>query len=82
MPQDEETGDLKSQHETRQGDVVSGSYSLREPDGRLRIVTYTADPVHGFNAVVRSQGEPTVDATTVAVAARTGQPRPPAARRL
>ncbi|XP_026272302.1 cuticle protein 18.6-like [Frankliniella occidentalis] len=56
--QDEETGDLKSQHETRQGDVVSGRYALREPDGRMRIVTYTADAVNGFNAVVRNQGEP------------------------
>ncbi|KAK3926854.1 Cuticle protein 18.6, isoform A, partial [Frankliniella fusca] len=62
--QDEETGDLKSQHETRQGDVVSGRYALREPDGRLRIVTYTADAVNGFNAVVRNQGEPSAAAAS------------------
>lgn len=29
-----------------------GSYSLVEPDGSLRTVIYTADPVNGFNAVV------------------------------
>nr|XP_018910410.1 PREDICTED: larval cuticle protein A2B-like [Bemisia tabaci] len=46
------TGDTKSQHETRDGDVVQGSYSLVEPDGTLRTVNYAADPVNGFNAVV------------------------------
>lgn len=50
--QDPVTGDAKSQEETRDGDVVRGSYSLVEPDGSLRTVTYTADPVSGFNAVV------------------------------
>ena len=30
---DHHTGDIKSQHETRDGDVVKGSYSLVEPDG-------------------------------------------------
>ncbi|XP_054270129.1 cuticle protein 21-like [Macrosteles quadrilineatus] len=46
------TGDSKSQHESRDGDVVQGSYSLVEPDGSVRTVDYTADPVNGFNAVV------------------------------
>nr|XP_018910411.1 PREDICTED: larval cuticle protein A2B-like [Bemisia tabaci]XP_018911444.1 PREDICTED: larval cuticle protein A2B-like [Bemisia tabaci] len=46
------TGDDKSQQESRQGDVVQGSYSLTEPDGSRRTVEYTADPVNGFNAVV------------------------------
>ncbi|KAJ8731858.1 hypothetical protein PYW08_014588 [Mythimna loreyi] len=49
---DHTTGDVKSQHETRDGDVVKGQYSLVEPDGSIRTVDYTADPVHGFNAVV------------------------------
>ncbi|CAG7732035.1 unnamed protein product [Allacma fusca] len=49
---DPTTGDQKSQQETRDGDNVSGSYSLVEPDGSLRTVTYTADAVNGFNAVV------------------------------
>ncbi|XP_069696246.1 cuticle protein 19.8-like [Periplaneta americana] len=47
------TGDAKSQHETRSGDVVQGSYSLVEPDGHVRTVLYAADPVNGFNAVVQ-----------------------------
>uniref|UniRef100_A0A1B0FH50 Cuticle protein n=1 Tax=Glossina morsitans morsitans TaxID=37546 RepID=A0A1B0FH50_GLOMM len=52
---DGSTGDVKSQHETRNGDVVEGAYSLIEPDGTRRIVQYTADPVHGFNAVVQRE---------------------------
>lgn len=49
---DAHTGDIKSQQETRDGDVVKGEYSLVEPDGTKRIVTYTADHHNGFNAVV------------------------------
>ncbi|XP_043283499.1 larval cuticle protein A3A-like [Venturia canescens] len=49
------TGDIKNQQETRDGDVVHGSYSLVEADGSRRIVDYTADPVNGFNAVVRKE---------------------------
>ncbi|KAJ8891640.1 hypothetical protein PR048_004168 [Dryococelus australis] len=50
--QDALTGDSKSQQESRDGDVVQGSYSLTEPDGTRRTVEYTADPINGFNAVV------------------------------
>ncbi|KAM7354928.1 cuticular protein 66Cb isoform 1-T1 [Cochliomyia hominivorax] len=46
------TGDVKSQHETRDGDSVKGQYSLVEPDGSIRTVDYTADKHNGFNAVV------------------------------
>ncbi|KAL0840201.1 hypothetical protein ABMA28_015490 [Loxostege sticticalis] len=56
---DPSTGDVKSQHETREGDVVKGQYSLVEPDGSIRTVDYTADAVNGFNAVVSKTG-PTV----------------------
>ncbi|XP_063358738.1 adult-specific cuticular protein ACP-20-like [Cydia amplana] len=50
------TGDNKAQSEQRQGGVVKGSYSLSEPDGTVRVVDYTADPVTGFNAVVKRIG--------------------------
>ncbi|KAK9745567.1 Insect cuticle protein [Popillia japonica] len=50
--QDGLTGDNKQQQESRDGDVVQGSYSLVEPDGTRRVVQYQADPVNGFNAVV------------------------------
>ncbi|KAL3283019.1 hypothetical protein HHI36_006176 [Cryptolaemus montrouzieri] len=51
--QDYHTGDIKSQHETRDGDVVKGEYSVVEPDGSIRTVTYTSDKHSGFNAIVR-----------------------------
>lgn len=46
------TGDIKNVQEQSDNGVVTGSYSLREPDGAIRTVTYTADDVSGFNAVV------------------------------
>lgn len=58
---------MKSQHETRDGDVVKGQYSLVEPDGSVRTVDYTADDHNGFNAVVTKTG-PTVHASPVHVA--------------
>ncbi|XP_072940670.1 uncharacterized protein [Epargyreus clarus] len=53
---DPHTGDIKSQHETREGDAVHGSYSLHEADGTVRQVDYTADKHSGFNAIVHRQG--------------------------
>ncbi|XP_047987231.1 larval cuticle protein A2B-like [Leguminivora glycinivorella] len=50
------TGDNKAQSEHREGGIVKGSYSLSEPDGTIRVVDYTADPVSGFNAVVKRIG--------------------------
>ncbi|XP_055550557.1 cuticle protein 8-like [Wyeomyia smithii] len=52
---DEHTGDIKSQHETRQGDEVHGQYSLLDSDGHHRVVDYHADHHSGFNAVVRRE---------------------------
>ncbi|CAG9133194.1 unnamed protein product [Plutella xylostella] len=56
--QDSHTGDVKQQKESRQGDAVHGSYSLVQPDGVQRIVEYTSDKEHGFNAIVRYEGQP------------------------
>ncbi|CAH2075440.1 unnamed protein product, partial [Iphiclides podalirius] len=53
---DPHTGDVKSQQEERDGDVVRGSYSLVEPDGTTRTVNYSADDHNGFNAVVQRTG--------------------------
>ncbi|XP_054262492.1 cuticle protein 19-like [Macrosteles quadrilineatus] len=50
------TGDVKNQWEERDGDVVKGEYSLVEPDGTIRTVSYTADDHNGFNAVVHKTG--------------------------
>jgi hypothetical protein len=59
------TGDNKAQEESREGDVVRGSYSLVEADGSIRKVNYYADPINGFNAVV-SKSAPVVVAEPVA----------------
>ncbi|XP_031827214.1 cuticular protein 5 isoform X2 [Nomia melanderi] len=61
------TGDNKAQEETRNGDVVQGSYSLIEPDGSRRVVSYAADPINGFNAVV--QKDPSITVKTAVAAA-------------
>ncbi|OWR45665.1 cuticular protein CPR67A [Danaus plexippus plexippus] len=53
--QDGLTGDSKSQQESRDGDVVHGSYSVIDPDGTKRTVEYTADDHNGFNAVVHKE---------------------------
>lgn len=62
---DSQTGDIKQQHEQRDGDNVQGSYSLVDSDGLHRTVDYTADEVNGFNAVVRR--EPIAAAVTAHV---------------
>lgn len=49
---EESTGDIKEHSETREGYKVRGSYSLVDPDGYKRTVTYMADNVNGFNAIV------------------------------
>lgn len=55
---DEHTGDIKSQHESRRGDTVTGQYSLVQPDGIRRTVDYRADDYRGFRATVNNDGRP------------------------
>lgn len=49
------TGDMKSQHETRNGDQVQGQYTMMDSDGYQRIVDYRADDKNGFDAEVRRE---------------------------
>ncbi|CAG9784941.1 unnamed protein product [Diatraea saccharalis] len=51
--EDPHTGDFKSQHEHRDGDVVKGYYSLHQPDGSIRHVDYHGDKHSGFHADVK-----------------------------
>lgn len=69
--QDTLSGDSKGHVEERDGDVVRGEYSLIDADGFRRTVTYTADSINGFNAVVRREplvavAEPLIKAAPVA----------------
>lgn len=52
---DEKTGDIKRQSETASNGVVKGQYSLIDSDGFRRVVEYTADDHHGFQATVRRE---------------------------
>ncbi|XP_030377182.1 cuticle protein 8 [Scaptodrosophila lebanonensis] len=63
---DSVTGDIKSQVESRSGSNVVGTYSVLDADGYKRTVTYTADDINGFNAVV--QREPVVAVRAAAAA--------------
>ncbi|KAH8271394.1 hypothetical protein KR018_008243, partial [Drosophila ironensis] len=67
--QDSLSGDNKGHVEERDGDIVRGEYSLIDADGFKRTVTYTADPVNGFNAVVRREPIAAVVAEPLKVAA-------------
>lgn len=67
---DQRTGDVKSQHESRNGDVVHGQYTINDPDGSRRVVDYSAGPYTGFNAIVqRTPGAHPVPVATVAAVA-------------
>ncbi|XP_053686590.1 cuticle protein 19-like [Sabethes cyaneus] len=50
------TGDSKDQWEHRDGDIVKGQYTLYEADGTKRVVEYTSDKHHGFQAHVKREG--------------------------
>ncbi|KAL7044551.1 hypothetical protein ACKWTF_001958 [Chironomus riparius] len=52
---DTQTGDIKRQHEVAKDGAISGEYSLFDADGFRRVVTYTADDHHGFQANVQRE---------------------------
>nr|XP_050867676.1 interleukin enhancer-binding factor 3-like [Vespula vulgaris] len=54
--EDHHTGDFHGQKESRNGHSVSGEYSVKEPGGALRVVSYHADK-DGFHAVVHTSGK-------------------------
>jgi Insect cuticle protein len=52
---DEQTGDIKRQSETASNGAIKGQYSLIDSDGYRRVVEYTADDHHGFQAEVKRE---------------------------
>lgn len=63
---------------TKSSVCAQGQYSVVDADGTRRIVDYTADALHGFNAVVRREGTPH-SLPIVRAVARTLVPAPPPA---
>ena len=53
---DEETGNIQSHSSTSDGQVVTGKYSVKLPDGRTQTVAYTVNPTSGFVAEVSYEG--------------------------
>jgi hypothetical protein len=49
---DDDLTNYQNRQEERDGGVVKGSYSVIDPDGYVRTVTYTADSKNGFQAKV------------------------------
>ena len=54
---DDYSGNNYGHEEESDGNVVTGEYFVQLPDGRLQIVTYTADHENGYQAQVRYEGE-------------------------
>ncbi|EZA57093.1 hypothetical protein DMN91_007605 [Ooceraea biroi] len=54
--EDHHTGDYHGQKEHRDGKNVVGEYTVKEPGGNTRTVTYHADPHGGFFARVHNSG--------------------------
>lgn len=51
------SGDDFSHTQKQENGAVQGSYKVQLPDGRVQIVRYTADDVHGYRADVTYEGE-------------------------
>lgn len=77
---DPNTGDFKSQVETRVGSYVIGQYSLYDADGTKRIVNYTADDENGFKAIVRKNPASPIAPVEPALLVKTESPVEPAAK--
>ncbi|XP_047986117.1 histidine-rich glycoprotein-like [Leguminivora glycinivorella] len=70
---DHHTGDHKTQHEHRDGDVVKGFYSLHEPDGSIRDVHYHGDKHTGFHADIKHSTHHIVVCVLALIAMATAQ---------
>jgi len=55
---DDYSGSQFSASENSDAKVVTGSYSVHLPDGRIQTVTYTADHYNGYVADVKYEGTP------------------------
>ncbi|KAL1497022.1 hypothetical protein ABEB36_008053 [Hypothenemus hampei] len=51
-------GILSQQTEEKFNNIVRGSYSFLQPDGKIRMVRYKADPITGFRAHIKFRSLP------------------------
>lgn len=71
---DDEFTNYQNRKESRDGNVIKGSYSVVDSDGFIRTVSYTADPKEGFKAeVVREPTDIVIKVPTPAP--QTNQPQ-------
>ncbi|XP_071748896.1 cuticle protein 18.6 [Lepeophtheirus salmonis] len=56
--QDPQSGNDFSAEESSDGQVISGSYQVALPDGRIQTVTYTVSGDSGYVADVQYEGTP------------------------
>ncbi|XP_039304800.1 uncharacterized protein LOC105194937 [Solenopsis invicta] len=54
--EDHHTGDFHGQKESSDGHSVSGEYTVKDPGGSVRVVSYHADK-EGFHAMVHTTGK-------------------------
>lgn len=54
---DGKSGDDFSHSQKQENGAVQGSYKVQLPDGRVQLVRYTADDIHGYRAEVSYEGE-------------------------
>lgn len=54
---DPPSGNDYSQHESSDGNVVTGEYRVLLPDSRTQIVKYMADDANGYTADVQYEGQ-------------------------
>jgi Insect cuticle protein len=55
---DGQSGDDFSHTQKQENGAVHGSYKVHLPDGRMQIVKYTADDIHGYRAEVSYEEDP------------------------
>ncbi|CRL03189.1 CLUMA_CG016539, isoform A [Clunio marinus] len=61
---DGKSGDDFSHTQKQENGAVQGSYKVHLPDGRVQIVKYTADDIHGYRAEVSYEGEANIHQPT------------------
>ena len=71
---DRDSGNDFGHREQSDGSVVTGRYRVLLPDGRVQVVTYTADHTNGYQAQVEYEGEAKYDPVAPRRASQAARP--------